>query len=98
VLYNTCSALDKVELSSKDFDVDPNTGLVAPERGLSLNTDPLDYFVVRMGGPYRVVSIPDELQVVQNRGAGTRVEIYPKAPMTTERFAELLNQIKLEKY
>jgi hypothetical protein len=87
------------KLTPKDYDPIPNTNYVDPKRGLSLNTDPLDFFVVKLGGPHKIISIPEELQIVQNRdGMGTHVEIYPKARVLTERFQELLNQIKVEKY
>ena len=59
-----------------------------------MNTDPADPFVQKYGGPHKITSIPDDLQIVRRgKVPGTHLEIVPKQPMTLQRFRELLGKI-----
>ena len=81
-------------LTVKPGEVKVSGGKVQPTHGVSLETDPCG--LDRFGGAKKVVSIPDELQIIQRGKRDTHLEIVPKQPMTPERFQELVNQIKLE--
>lgn len=83
-----------VDLKVKPGEVKISGGKVQPTHGVSLETNPcgLDKF----GGAKKVVSIPDELQIIQRGGRDVHFEIVPKQPMSLERFQELVNQVKLE--
>ena len=72
---------------------DRATGLLKPERGVSVSTRPdgLD----RFGGAFVLGAIPGELQTVQIGRDPYHFEIVPAAPMTLDRYAELLDQIPL---
>jgi hypothetical protein len=76
-----------------DVKLDPATGLVKPERGVSISTSPdgLD----RFGGAYVLGPIPPELQVIQIGRDPHHHEIVPVAPMPWDRYEELLGQIPL---
>ncbi len=69
-------------------------GQVQPTHGVSLDTDTAR--VARFGGARRVVSVPDELQIIQRGRRDTHFEIVPKQPMTPDRYQELVNQVKLD--
>lgn len=73
--------------------IDRATGLVKPERGVSISTRPdgLD----RFGGAFVLGPIPPELRPVQIGRDPAHFEIVPVAPMTFDRYAELLHQIPL---
>jgi hypothetical protein len=87
----------KMKVRPRDWEYDEN-GLIKPTRGLSLNTDPDDYWVVKLGGAYRVFNVPSELQIIQTGEAGTHVELVPKQAVSAERLSELLDQIELQKH
>jgi hypothetical protein len=72
---------------------DKATGLVKPERGVSVSTRPdgLD----RFGGAHLLGPIPEELQIVQIGRDPHHHEIVPVEPMTLDRYKELLAQISL---
>ncbi|MBX9622208.1 MAG: hypothetical protein K2X82_00180 [Gemmataceae bacterium] len=76
-----------------DVKIDPATGLVKPVRGVSVSTNPA--WLDRFGGAYEVGPIPPELEVVQIGRDPNHHEIRPVAPMTFDRYAELLGQIPL---
>jgi hypothetical protein len=64
-----------------DFTVKPGdtkviNGTVQPTHGISLETDPA--VLARFGGAKKIVSIPDELQIVQRGKRATHFEIVPK--------------------
>lgn len=63
-------------------------------QGLSLNTNPMDPFIQKYGGAFPVEQIPDGLQVLEVGRPGHFV-VAPEAPMTFEKFLELLKQVKL---
>ena len=69
-------------------------GLVQPTRGVSLELDIAD--ARKHGTPHRLVSIPNELEIVQQGKRLGHHEIRPKVAMTKERFEELLGQIVTE--
>lgn len=75
-----------------DVKIDPITGLVQPTRGVSLNENTVA--VERFGGAREVVSVPDELQIIQ-RGKPGHYEIVPRQPMMLERYQQLLD-VKLK--
>src|SRR6266511_3231773 len=76
-----------------DVRFDRATGLVKPERGVSVSTRPdgLD----RFGGAYVLGPIPAELQAIQIGKDPFHHELVPSIPMSFDRYAELLGQITL---
>lgn len=68
-------------------------GLVQPIRGLSVDTDPAN--LVRFGSARRIVSIPDELQIIQRGLRATHFEVVPKQPMSLQDFQRFVNAIVL---
>ena len=72
---------------------DQASGLVKPERGVSVSTRPdgLD----RFGGAFGLGPIPTGLRAVQIGRDPHHYEIVPVAPMTLDRYEELLDQIPL---
>jgi hypothetical protein len=69
-------------------------GQVQPTHGISLSTDPAS--LARFGGAKKVLSIPDELEIVQRGKRDTHFELVPRQPMTPERYQELVEQAELE--
>jgi len=63
-------------------------------QGLSLNLNPKDPFVQKYGGAFPVKSLPEGLQLLPSGNPGHLV-IAPAAPMTFEKFQQLLNQVQL---
>jgi RHS repeat-associated protein len=75
----------------EDVKINPNTGLVKPGHGISLNTDPSK--VLKFGEPNEVISVPEGLQILQ-RGANLgHYEITPSMEMTFEEFGRLLQMV-----
>ncbi len=80
-----------------DFTVKPGdtkvvNGLVQPTHGLSLETDPA--VLARFGGAKKIVSIPDDLQIIQRGKRDTHFEVVPKIPITPDEFQELVKKIQ----
>lgn len=69
-------------------------GRVQPTRGISLELDAAD--AALHGMPHRVMSIPDELEIVQRGKRPGHHEIRPKVEMSVERFEKLLQRVVLE--
>jgi hypothetical protein len=63
-------------------------------QGLSINSDPKDYYVQRYGGAFHVEALPTGLQVLQSGKVGHFV-IAPTTPMSIEKYQQLLNQVQL---
>lgn len=84
---------DKLEVRSIDVRIDKATGLVKPGRGVSLSSD-AEALTQRFGSAKEIVSVPNELQIV--RTSGSHFEIAPRAPMTMERYQQLLNQVVMK--
>jgi len=78
----------------RSIDVKIKNGLVQPENGVSLHIDPAE-LPKKYGEPYRIESIPDELEIVP-KGRPGHHELRPKSPMTLERFQELLGQVRIK--
>jgi hypothetical protein len=72
-----------------DVKLDAN-GNVLPLRGVSVNVDPSK--VSKFGNPQEILSMPNNLQVVQRGGAG-HYEIIPTTAMSMEQYQQLLSQI-----
>lgn len=66
-------------------------------QGLSLNLNPNDPFIQKYGGAFPVDSVPEGLQVVQSGKPGHYV-IAPSAPMTFEKYQQLLSQVQLRNF
>jgi len=81
--------------SDKDVKVDPKTGFVKTTHGLSVHTNSGQ--VSKYGGAYKVISMPDELQILQRGKDQNHFEIVPKREMSKENFQKLLNQVRTEK-
>ena len=105
VLAHNSSILDctktNIHRGGSDFkpkydmgEVKMKDGLVQPTRGVSLELDIAD--ARKHGTPHRLVSIPNELEIVQQGKRLGHHEIRPKVAMTKERFEELLGQIVTE--
>ncbi len=91
LVHNRCKYRGgKYKPRAKDIAIDPETGLVQPTKGISVNTDPSK--VQQFGKVSRVDSIPSELKFIKTGGPG-HYEIVPKKAMTLERYQELLDQI-----
>jgi hypothetical protein len=78
----------------KEVQIDPQSGLVQPTRGISLSSDPGQ--LARFGGAYKVISIPAELEIVRQGKRKTHYELRPRAAMPLDDFIELLKQVQLE--
>lgn len=70
-------------------------GMVQTTHGCSLDTDK-NYPAVASRGAHRVTSLPAELKIIQRGQRLTHFEVVPRAPMPTDRFQDLVNQIGLE--
>lgn len=68
-------------------------GMVQPIRGVSLELAVAD--AARHGVPHRVLSIPNELKIVQRGRRPGHHELMPESEMTVARFEELLKQVVL---
>ena len=77
-----------------DLTIDKATGLVLPQGGISLNSDPAQ--VQRLGGAHRVLSIPPGLEIVQQGRNPTHHVLRPIRAMTLDDFQMLLQQVVLE--
>jgi hypothetical protein len=66
----------------REVKIDPTTGLVLPQRGVSVfnRPDNLD----RFGGAFLVTNIPDSLRIIQQGRDPAHHEIVPAAPMTMD--------------
>ena len=73
--------------------IDRNTGLLRTDRGISLFDDPAQ--VEQFGGAYRVGFIPEGLKIQQRGRDPGHYELMPAAPMSLERYVELLKQVIL---
>jgi RHS repeat-associated protein len=82
---------------SVDYKIDPKTGQLETNRGLSVNASPEDPFVQKYGGPNKIDqgSIPEDLKIEQAGRLG-HYEIRPRVPMTPDRFQQLLNLIRFD--
>jgi hypothetical protein len=79
-----------------DITVDRRSGLVIPRKtGLSVHVDQ-QKLLGRFRSAPRVKSIPDELQIIQQGRDPGHYGISPRAPMTPERFQDLLNLVEFE--
>ncbi len=82
----------KVKLN--EVKIDKVTGFVKKTHGVSLDVKPDT--VSRFGGAYRLISLPDELKIIQRGSKLEHYEIVPnKDDMTLEEFQEALNNIRL---
>jgi RHS repeat-associated protein len=82
-------------LKPGEFRVTPNG--VYPAKGLSLNADP--FKAVPYGGAYRIVSIPDGLDIIHtpSKANPMHFDVIPKdLSISDEGFQNLLNKIKIE--
>jgi hypothetical protein len=77
-----------------DVIVDPASGMLRTDRGISLFDDPAR--VERFGGAYEVASIPDALKVQQRGRDSGHYELMPAVPMTFEEYVALLGQVVLQ--
>ena len=77
-----------------DVRIDKASGLLRPGWGISLNSDPNASQIVKYGGPYKVDSIPDGLQITQVGKEG-HFELAPARSMTMEQYQGLLQQVQL---
>lgn len=78
-------------------DITVKDGMVQPGKGLSINQNPEDKFIVQYGGAHAVMSIPDTLVIVQ-KGRPGHYEICAKAPMPVAAYQAALNSIPLQKW
>jgi len=86
--------IDLIPRLGVDVLIDPNTGLLRTDRGISLFSDPAK--VERFGGAYRVEFIPEGLKTEQRGRDTSHYELMPAAPMTYEQYVELLAQVVLD--
>lgn len=69
------------------------TGLLRPNRGVSVRSSPDD--LNRFGGAHRVTNVPPELQILQVGQDPTHYELAPACPMTMQGYEEALAKIIL---
>ena len=76
-----------------DVLLERNTGLLRTDRGISLFDDPVK--AERFGAVYVVESFPEGLKMQQRGRDPGHYELMPAAPMTFERYVELLTHVVL---
>jgi RHS repeat-associated protein len=76
-----------------DVSIDPETGLVQPGRGVSVNVDPNNPNVLSRGPHELPQEIPSELEII-HKGKPGHFELAPREPMTPEHYQDLLNQVQ----
>jgi len=86
---------DSFELRPDEYKLDPKTRDVKPTHGPSLDADPASPNLKRFGGARQIKSIPPELRLVQRGQRIEHFEIVPRAPMSVERYQQLLRKIVL---
>jgi len=87
------------KLEGRDIDIPTNQeGYIKPGKGLSINLNPNDPFVVRYGGAYEIFlpSIPSGLGIFQ-RGKPNHYQIEPLYPMKPNEFNDWLKYIRIRK-
>jgi hypothetical protein len=79
-----------------DIRIDPNTGLVKPGYGISLNSDPDS--LAQFGGAYEIdqSTVPPELEIKQIGSRPGHYELTAREPMTPGRYNELASQVKFK--
>src|SRR5690242_11726813 len=77
----------------REVRIDPATGLVKPERGISVFNRPDN--LERFGGAHRVTNVPERLKIIQHGRDPHHFEIVPARPMTLAEYEEALNEIVL---
>lgn len=82
-------------VKDRDIKVDPQTGLVKTTHGLSIHTEAEK--MEKFGGAFKIVHLPNELQIIQRGNDKNHFEIVPKQQMSREDFQKYLNQIKTER-
>jgi hypothetical protein len=82
-------------VKDKDIKIDPQTGQVKTTHGISVHTDAEK--MSKFNGAFKIVSLPDELRIIQRGKDMNHFEIVPKQQMSKEDFQKHLNQIKTEK-
>jgi hypothetical protein len=73
--------------------MDPTTGLVLPQRGVSVFSRPDN--LGRFGGAYRLTRVPESLRIIQQGRDATHYEIVPSSPMPMDEYEKALNGIVL---
>lgn len=73
--------------------IDPKTGLLRPNKGVSVESAPDG--LERFGGAYEVTSVPPELTVIRRGLRPTHHEIVPVGPMTFDEYADALSRVVL---
>jgi hypothetical protein len=84
---------DSLAPRSIDVSVDPQTGLLRTNRGVSIQDDPAG--LDRFGGAFEVTSLPPELRIVKVGRRPGHFEIVPISPMTLEAYENALAKIVL---
>ena len=83
-----------LEFQPHEVRIDKRTGLLKSTHGVSVDAEAER--VARFGGAYRVRALPDGLTIIQRGRRPEHYEIVPLAPITPERYQELLDQVELE--
>jgi hypothetical protein len=78
---------------SIDMVVDPSTGLLRTNRGVSVQDSPTG--LDRFGGPFEVTNVPPELHIVKVVSRAGHYEIAPALPMTQDEYEQALSRIVL---
>ncbi|MDB4940252.1 MAG: hypothetical protein JWO40_677 [Candidatus Doudnabacteria bacterium] len=96
--YRGGGSFDLTGRAGADFTVDPKTGYVGRTQGPSVNIDPANANVVKYGGANQIISIPDQLEILQ--GSNGHGSIVPKkgVNLTPKQFQESLNKIQTKPY
>ncbi|MBQ4570337.1 MAG: hypothetical protein IJB21_01420 [Bacilli bacterium] len=80
------------DLKLSDADI-KNYNKFNSKRGVSLNSDPTDKFVMKYGGPYKLKSMPFGLKLTHT--GNTHYEIIPIFKMSIKAYEKLLKYVKL---
>lgn len=78
---------------SIDTVIDPDTGLLRTDRGVSVQDTPAG--LERFGGAYEVTNLPPNLHVVKAGRRAGHYEIAPAVPMTPDEYEAALGHIVL---
>jgi hypothetical protein len=76
-----------------DVAVDAATGLLRPDRGVSVESVPDG--LERFGGAFEVTQVPPSLHFVKQGRRPTHFELAPAYPMTRDEYEAALSQVVL---
>ena len=76
-----------------DISVDPQTGLLRTDRGVSVQNTPTG--LERFGGAHEVTNVPPNLHIIKAGKRAGHYELAPAVPMTQDEYEEALGHVVL---